>query len=74
MIDALTGSLSYTTLTDGSKFYRQFVPNWDINQPPAYGMNVMFQVESNDNFPCTIMNIEPEMFIYKGLYLPVGGA
>jgi hypothetical protein len=76
MIDSLTGNLGYTTGTSGNAFYRQFVPNWDpaTATDEMYGLTVMFRVDSNDNFPCSIMNIEPNVYVHTGLYLPVQGA
>ena len=65
-----SGTLGYTTSTDGNKFYEYFVPNYNIGSVVS-GTTIMFRVTSVDAFPCTILSMEAMLYIRAGRYIGV---
>jgi hypothetical protein len=68
------GALGYTTSLTGTKFSQYFVPDYSgliSGNALVSGSTVMFRVVSSDSYPCTIIGMEPVMYVRSGKYLEV---
>lgn len=68
MLNSLTGTVGYTTASDGLAFNAYFVPDYSLGET-VEGTAIMFRVTSSDAFPCQIGNIRPCVFVRSGKYI-----
>lgn len=63
-----SGVAGYTTGSDLNKFIEYFVPNYELGAVVS-GVTVMYQVTSVDAYPCSVLSLQPQMYIRSGKYL-----
>jgi hypothetical protein len=66
MIDEVTGSTTFTTLSNSSKsFYRRFIPNFTLGNPTA-GKQIMFRIYENSANQVRFEGLKAEVWIRTG--------
>jgi hypothetical protein len=71
MLNALTGTASYTSTVDGRTFNAYFIPDYSLYTNAVEGVSVMFRITSSDSFPCQIISLRPVIYGRAGKYLGV---
>lgn len=62
------GTTGFTTGTDLNTFNEYFVPDYSLGDTVS-GVTIMFQITSVDAYPCSVLSIQPELYVRQGKYL-----